>query len=70
MDYFRLVGCLLVVAKDARGRCELDRQQIVTQRLELALAEAVSSGLDEAKLRSMLESALQGALVNQEAKAE
>lgn len=60
-----LRGRGMVVASGALDRCKADRQQIVTQRLQKVLAEAVSSGIEEATLRKLLEEALQGALAEQ-----
>lgn len=61
-----LRGRGMVVCQGAKRRCVTDRQQLLTERLEAVVQEAVRSGLDAGKLREMFEKSLTNAIRNSE----
>lgn len=62
-----LRGRGMAVTEGAKGRCVSDRQQLLADRLAAVLDEAVRSGLDPDRLKSMFEKALKQAVRNESA---
>lgn len=54
-------GTGLAVAPAARRRCQSQRTQLVTSRLQQALSEAIHSGLDTAEIQRLVQTALAAA---------
>lgn len=61
-----LRGRGVVVCEGSEKQCRVDRQQLVAERLAAVLDEAVRSGLDVDRLRSMFDKALKNAIRNGE----
>jgi GntR family transcriptional regulator len=57
-----LRGRGVAVCEGARKQCVADRQQLLAERLSAVLDEAIRSGLDEDRLRTMFEKALKNAV--------
>lgn len=57
-----LRGRGMVVCQGAKRRCITDRQQLLTERLDAVIQEAVHSGLDSERLRTMFEKSLTSAI--------
>ena len=57
-----LRGRGMAVAQGAKKRCTSDRKALLAERLEAVLSEAVSSGLEEERLREMFEKTLKSAI--------
>jgi GntR family transcriptional regulator len=61
-----LRGRGVAVCEGAKKQCVVDRQQLLAERLEAVLDEAVRSGLEIDRLRSMFDKALKNAIRNGE----
>jgi GntR family transcriptional regulator len=57
-----LRGRGVAVCEGARKQCVADRQQLLAERLSAVLDEAIRSGLDADRLRTMFEKALKNAV--------
>ena len=57
-----LCGRGVAVCEGAKKQCVADRQQLLADRLLAVLDEAIRSGLDEERLRTMFEKALKNAM--------
>jgi GntR family transcriptional regulator len=57
-----LRGRGVIVCDGAKRQCVADRQQLLAERLSSVLEEAIRSGLDEDRLRTMFEKTLKNAV--------
>jgi GntR family transcriptional regulator len=57
-----LRGRGVAVCEGAKKQCVAARQQLIAERLETVLEEAIRSGLEEDRLRTMFERALKNAI--------
>ncbi len=57
-----LRGRGMAVCEGAKKQCVADRQQLLAERLSAVLDEAIRSGLDADRLRTMFEKALKNAV--------
>ena len=56
-----LRGKGMSVAQGAKRKCVEDRKRVLTERIQSVVLEGISSGLDEATLRSQFDKALKSA---------
>ncbi|MFN7842026.1 MAG: GntR family transcriptional regulator [Pirellula sp.] len=59
-----LRGRGMAVCPGAKQRCVSDRKQLLAERLESVLEEAIRGGLDHERLRDMFEKALKKAILS------